>query len=947
MLRTVFLALSLALPGWALPASAATPTLVKDINPGPDTAPQHPPVLRDFTSVGARAVFVLNRSDENNFGSELWASDGTDAGTERLASFFNTDARVNVIAGNGRVAFVQVTSFNPSTLTQSFVLWRTDGTPAGTFPLTPPFSSPVQGIVNAGALYFSGCTADSGCEPWASDGTPAGTHRLRDLTPGDYGSGPRGFVAVGPRVYFLADTPVGPGLWQTDGTRRGTRRVAPLPPSSNPSDLTAAGDRLFFLMGPTSGKALWTSDGTPQGTRPVPPFDRSRARGPAASQLLAAVGGLEYFVGFDPVTGWQLYRTDGTSRGTRRLTGFSGAPLYLGVAVPVNGRLLFAGPPDGKLWTSDGTRAGTGPLTGCEGGCPTPTFPYNGLPAIVVSGGLAFFGGYPAGGETEPWVSDGTPAGTRRIADLCQGSCSSSPLFGPVIRGQVLFYAGGNLFGTDGTAAGTHLLALGAIAPTDSPPPSLVAAAGRRLVFAGFAPLPGGGYLPALKSTAGTPESELTLDLGLNGGAPSDPRGFTPLGDGAVFFACAPQGTVWKTGGTPETTVPLADAGQTCTDPTTRFVVLNGVAYFKAIRPGDYWHELWRTDGTPAGTYAVSSLGPAQEVDAVTVLHGKLLMITSFIDNDPTLVHSALWTSDGTAAGTVQVFDFAARYVRELFAVGDAVYFSGQDADYVTGVFRTDGTAAGTVELTKIGSDDQTVSDFQQLGGEVFFLALRRNIDGTLWKTDGTPAGTRQLSPPGNQVTFIQGLAQLGGRLYFIGLDLTDPESGQGLPTLFRSDGTVAGTVRVKAFSQDGSNLIPYFPTPQLTVAGGNLYFVAADPAHGSELWRSDGTAAGTVLVKDIRPGPGSSRISSLTAIGDRVFFAADDGVHGSELWTSDGTAAGTRLVGDLAAGPPSSTPKEMALIGNHLFFSADDGVVGREPWVLSLESALAGRIVP
>jgi ELWxxDGT repeat protein len=89
----------------------------------------------------------------------------------------------------------------------------------------------------------------------------------------------------------------------------------------------------------------------------------------------------------------------------------------------------------------------------------------------------------------------------------------------------------------------------------------------------------------------------------------------------------------------------------------------------------------------------------------------------------------------------------------------------------------------------------------------------------------------------------------------------------------------------------------------QLTNVGGTLFFTADDGVNGRELWKSDGTAAGTVPVADIAPGPGSSDPTQLTAMGDVLFFAADDGVNGRELWRSDGTAAGTGLVADLVPG--------------------------------------------
>lgn len=81
---------------------------------------------------------------------------------------------------------------------------------------------------------------------------------------------------------------------------------------------------------------------------------------------------------------------------------------------------------------------------------------------------------------------------------------------------------------------------------------------------------------------------------------------------------------------------------------------------------------------------------------------------------------------------------------------------------------------------------------------------------------------------------------------------------------------------------------------------GYKAFFAAYDDLHGEELWVTDGTEAGTFMVKDINPGPGSSNVSHLARFNDKVVFSADDGVHGEELWISDGTEEGTYMVMDI-----------------------------------------------
>ena len=147
---------------------------------------------------------------------------------------------------------------------------------------------------------------------------------------------------------------------------------------------------------------------------------------------------------------------------------------------------------------------------------------------------------------------------------------------------------------------------------------------------------------------------------------------------------------------------------------------------------------------------------------------------------------------------------------------------------------------------------------------------------------------------------------------------------------LWRTDGTEAGTFLVKdsnpgpAGSGNGS----------ITAASGTLYFGAYDGANGDELWKSDGTEAGTVLVTEINPGPASGfTIEGLNDVNGMLIFQADDGVHGQELWRSDGTGSGTVLIQDIAAGPAASFPYQITLAGNRIFFGAQDETNGRELW--------------
>jgi ELWxxDGT repeat protein len=113
----------------------------------------------------------------------------------------------------------------------------------------------------------------------------------------------------------------------------------------------------------------------------------------------------------------------------------------------------------------------------------------------------------------------------------------------------------------------------------------------------------------------------------------------------------------------------------------------------------------------------------------------------------------------------------------------------------------------------------------------------------------------------------------------------------------------------------------------------GVLYFAATTIANGSELWRSDGTVAGTHVVRDIGSGAGSSWPRYLTVLDDQVYFAATSTSAGRELWATDGTLAGTVQVADLDPGSASGAPRHLHASDHRLYFSARDVERGRELW--------------
>ena len=155
----------------------------------------------------------------------------------------------------------------------------------------------------------------------------------------------------------------------------------------------------------------------------------------------------------------------------------------------------------------------------------------------------------------------------------------------------------------------------------------------------------------------------------------------------------------------------------------------------------------------------------------------------------------------------------------------------------------------------------------------------------------------------------------------------------------WKTDGTSSGTTMVKDINSGSASSITncrsgaYHRNWQCVIFNNNFYFLADDGTNGNELWKSDGTASGTVMVKDINSGSGSSWPGQFVVLGNTLYFTANDGTNGKELWKTDGTTSGTVMVKDIWSGISGSAPRDLEVVGNSLFFSAYDATHGLELW--------------
>jgi ELWxxDGT repeat protein len=420
----------------------------------------------------------------------------------------------------------------------------------------------------AGSVYFGASSAANPEQLWRSDGTTAGTERLRAFDAATYPP-PQPLAVLGQQLIFFVDG----ALWRINASRQ-VSLIKMLPGSSGPYGAAATGSLLFFTLDDgIHGAELWRSDGTPEGTSLVADV----MPGPIGSgpEYLTPMNDALFFFASD-AEGYALWRTDGSESGTRRVQALGGPGYFERLVARVGPLLMFvaADPSNAtfpyQLWRSDGTPAGTYPLrsfagdhgTVCAGSCPPPESPDE----LAAFGDLLLFIANDGQHGRELWRSDGTAEGTQLVKDIFPGAAggyfpgfvgagglvyfSAVPVDGGVISGSA------SLWSSDGSEAGTRLVPSIPYGAPDGVYP--VAAVGNRTLFVDF-------DLSELFSTDGTDSGVLSLkSFGLLPGA-TGLGGFVPLPDGSLLFSLTDSGaksTLWRTDGTPSGTFLLPFVGR-------------------------------------------------------------------------------------------------------------------------------------------------------------------------------------------------------------------------------------------------------------------------------------------------------------------------------------------------------------------------------------------------
>lgn len=367
---------------------------------------------------------------------KLYRSDGTDAGTQIVASNLNSGAGYSpesLYVMNGELYF---TAFVSGLGTE---LYKTDGTDAGTILLKDVRAGSSNGLdFNSnddnqlfveynGELYFRGST-NSSIELWKTDGTPTGTVSVKNFEDTTYGA-PSFMSTAGKNIlgtvhngflYFYVNRGGSGELWKTDGTTANTELVRSS--LKNIAEMMVFNNELYFVSGDDTsaeGRELWVTDGTFAGTTikyDIFPNNLNPAFGFGSNPSDLTIFNNElYFKARSysgtsgQIIGSELWKTNGTT--ANLVKDIDTDNLISGLNIPnftiYNNELYFAASDnttsDYELWKTDGTESGTIKVVSATDTGESIDFSNT----INYANKLFYFD------SQQLWVTDGTPAGTE------------------------------------------------------------------------------------------------------------------------------------------------------------------------------------------------------------------------------------------------------------------------------------------------------------------------------------------------------------------------------------------------------------------------------------------------------------------------------------------------------------------------------------------------------
>ena len=371
-------------------------------------------------------------------------------------------------------------------------------------------------------------------------------------------------------------------------------------------------------------------------------------------------------------------------------------------------------------------------------------------------------------------------------------------------------------------------------------------------------------------------------------------------------------------------------------------LVVNELEDSAVLSSTQYLRGLWVTDGTDEGTTQLYSgqLTEDPYCDSPMVEYDGDTYFGFSIYGDG----AYLMKTNGTASGTEIVNKNSSGmndYICPLFDIaGELIWksFSYEDSRYH--YYKLD-SMGDNISLFSSAYTDTYLPVLTSTGNKFFFTVRDTPAGGSsqihgreLWVSDGTISGTtivKDITPGTNDG--VSGRVKLfEDKVLFIGNDESNPST---VDALWISDGTETGTQVLKEMTPPTGVSLSFNSPSYLSSDKSTLYFTVNNATSGYELWKTDGTTSGTMMVKDICAGLCDSYPRYFQSFGNQFIFEAysqTDG--GNNLYISDGTESGTQLITTSLSTSSDSQYMRPYVMGGNIFFSATDGTNGTEYWI-------------
>ncbi|WP_066425033.1 pre-peptidase C-terminal domain-containing protein [Anabaena sp. 4-3] len=413
-----------------------------------------------------------------------------------------------------------------------------------------------------------------------------------------------------------------------------------------------------------------------------------------------------------------------------------------------------------------------------------------------------------------------------------------------------------------------------------------------------------------------TAQSQARLVQDINSTGSSNPANLTALGN-TLYFTADDGGVNGVQLWSSDGNTTTKLSNNTSFHPSN-LVVFNNRLYFTAS-DSTYGRELWEYNGTSVNRISDINVGVGNSDPGNLTVVGNQLFFTA-VDSSST---RQLWVYNGSSLNLVDINPgFATNGTPTHTTVfNNRLFFTAQNNSQL---WSTDGSIAGTQVITAGGVTSSTPRSLTVVGNTLYFTANNGTSGHEVWQyQSGTTASLLKDITPGDNSYAPDRLTAVGNTLYFV----TDSDNDFNLE-LWKSDGTAAGTVGIGTDGQAPNlGLGPIY----LTAVGNTLYFVGNDTTSGLELWKTDGI--NTNRIKDISSGSPNSLPTGLVNFNGTLAFAASNGTS-REVWFSDGTELNTIQASNIYSGQ-NANPDWLTVVGNKLFFTATDGADNTELYVI------------